>query len=153
FLRNAAVQQLAHSPGLLIAVEVRSLKDPLQRIGVLLAWRAAGRSEGMRRGRDFLADPDEGGRFLAAQWGADEKLSQYRPLLAKGLEDRRLNVRLFFAYSSALARIDGQEVSETQMADYFLGRLSDRRSSIGLRVMALQMVPATNPKLTLALLT
>src|SRR5262249_56491583 len=114
---------------------------------------ASGQSEGVRCVRDFLADRDEEVRFLAAKWVADEKLSQYRPLLAKALEDRALNVRLFFAYSSALARIDGREVSEAPMADYFLARLSDRRSSTALRVLALQMVPATHPKLTLALLT
>ncbi len=153
FLRNAAVQQLARLPALLAAVDVPALTDPVQRIGVMLAWRASGRREGVRRVRDFLADRDEEVRFLAAKWVADEKLTQYRPLLAKALENRALNVRLFFAYSSALARIDGHEVSEAPMADYFLGRLSDKRSSTALRVLALQMVPATHPKLTLALLT
>ncbi len=120
---------------------------------MLLAWRASGRPEGTRRVRAFLADADEEVRFLAAKWVADDKLTEYRPLLAKALEDRSLNVRLYFAYSSALARIDGREVSEAPMADYFLARLRDRRSPTPLRVMALQMVPATNPKLTLSLLS
>src|SRR5262249_29320318 len=88
FLRNAAVQQLARSPALLAAVDISALTDPLQRIGVMLAWRASGRPEGVRRLRDFLADRDEEVRFLAAKWVADEKLTQYRPLLAKALEDR-----------------------------------------------------------------
>jgi putative membrane-bound dehydrogenase-like protein len=153
FLRNAAVQQLARSSALLAAVDVSALTDPLQRIGVMLAWRASGRPEGIRRVRDFLADRDEEVRFLAAKWVADEKLTQYRPLLAKALQERTLNVRLFFAYSSAVARIDGREVSETSMADYFLARLADQRSPTALRVLALQMVPPTHPKLTLALLT
>src|SRR5262249_33526383 len=139
FLRNAAVQQLARLPGLLVRVDVPTLTDPVQRIGVMLAWRASGRSEGIRRVRDFLADRDEEVRFLAAKWVADEKLSQYRPLLAKALEDRALNVRLFLAYSSALARINGREVSEAAMADYFLGRLVDQRSRTAPRLPALQL--------------
>src|SRR5262249_3012566 len=139
FLRNAAVQQLAHSPTLLAAVDVSTLADPLPRIGMMLAWRASGRAEGVRRVRDCLMDRDEEVRFLAAKWVADEKLAQYRPLLAKALEDRALNVRLFFAYSSALARINGREVSEAAMADYFLGRLVDQRSRTAPRLPALQL--------------
>src|SRR5204863_8899466 len=83
---------------------------------------------------------------------ADEKLTEYRPLLAKALEDRGLNVRLYFAYSSALARVEGQDVSEAKMADYFLDRLADARRPTALRVLALQNVPVTHPKLTLRLL-
>src|SRR5205085_5223388 len=66
FLRNAAVQQLGRLPSLLAAVDVSALTDPLQRMGVMLAWRASGRAEGARRVRDFLADRDEEVRFLAA---------------------------------------------------------------------------------------
>ena len=152
FLRNAAVQRLAHASGLLAALDGRKL-GVRERLGVLLAWRASGLAEGVRRVAGFLGDPDDEVRFLAAKWVADAKLTDYRPLLVKALEDRNLNVRLFFAYSSALARIDGKDVSETQMADYFLARLADAKSPPGLRLLALQMVPATSKKLTLTLLS
>ncbi len=148
FLLNAAVQRLAHSPDLLADVKVAALTDPMQRIGMLLAWRASGRPEATRLVRDFLADPDEGVRFLAAKWVADQKLESYRPLLAEGLKDRRLNVRLYVAYSAALARLDGRDVGEAQMADYFFGRLTDAEAPTPLRVLALQMVPPSYPKLT-----
>jgi putative membrane-bound dehydrogenase-like protein len=153
FLGNAAVQQLARSPGLLDAIDVRSLGVPMQRIGVLLAWRASGRPESARQVRDFLADADEEVRFLAAKWVADEKLTEYRPLLVKALADRRLNVRLYFAYSSALARVDGKDVSEAKMVDYFLPLVTDARSPTALRVLALQMVPATDARLKVDLLS
>ncbi len=68
------------------------------------------------------------------------------------LKDRALNVRLFFACSAALARLDDRDVSEAKMADYFLDRLKDEKSPPALRVLALQMVPANHPKLTLDLL-
>ena len=153
FLRHAAVQRLAHSPDLLEIVDAGTLTVPLQRIGVLLAWRASGRPGAARRVRGFLADADEDVRFMAAKWVADDKLVEVRPLLARALEDRRLNVRLYFAYSSALARLDGKDVSAAKMADYFLARLADGRSPTALRVMALQMIPATDPRLTLDLLS
>ncbi|HJT77668.1 MAG TPA: PVC-type heme-binding CxxCH protein, partial [Gemmataceae bacterium] len=148
FLRNAAVQRLAHAPDLLTAVKIASLTDPAQRIGMLLAWRASGRPGAVRLVRDFLADPDEDVRFLAAKWVADQKLDAYRPLLAAALKDSRLNVRLYVAYSAALARLDGRDVSEAQMADYFFGRLTDPAAPTPLRVLALQMVPPSYPKLT-----
>jgi putative heme-binding domain-containing protein len=152
FLRNAAVQRLAHSPDLLAAKDIHAPSDPRQRIGLLLVWRASGRPEATRLVRDFLADPDEDVRFLAAKWVADQKLEAYRGLLTEGLKDRRPNVRLYYGYSAALARLDGRDVSQAQMADYFFGRLTDAESPTALRVLALQVIPASDKKLTPALL-
>jgi putative membrane-bound dehydrogenase-like protein len=152
FLRNAAVHQLSLQPDLLAAVSLRSLKEPLQRLGLLLAWRACGRAEGTRLLRDFLGDADEDVRFLALKWIADRKLMAFRPRLAEMLNERDLNVRLYFACSAALARLEDRDVSEAKMADYFLERLKDAKSPPALRVLALQMVPANHPKLTVELL-
>jgi putative membrane-bound dehydrogenase-like protein len=161
FLRSAAIRQLGQSPNLLAEPQRpdgrrspihRSLTDPRQRMGVMLAYRAWGTPEAVRLVPEFLADRDEEVRFLAAKWVADEKLAAYRPLLVEALKDPRLNVRLYSAYSTALARIDGQEVNEARLAEYFFERLGDDRSPPGLRVMALQMVPAAHPKLTPELL-
>jgi putative membrane-bound dehydrogenase-like protein len=152
FLRNAAVQQLARSPGVLAALDCKAVKDPARRAGLLLAYRASGRPEAVKLVPEFLADPDEEVRFLAAKWVADDKLAQHRPLLVEALKDRKLNVRMYLAYSTALARLDGQEVNEAKLADYFLDRVADGRSPADLRVKALQMVPPSHPKLTADLL-
>ena len=152
FLRSAAVRQLSQQPERLAVIEPRSLKEPAQRIGLLLAWRASGRPEGTRRLPDFLGDADEDVRFLAIKWIADHKLDVFRPALTEMLKDRTVNVRLFFACSAALARLDNRDVSEAKMAGYFLDRLKDAKSPPSLRVLALQMIPATHPKLTLGLL-
>jgi putative membrane-bound dehydrogenase-like protein len=152
FVRSAAVRQLSLQPECLAALDPHSLKEPLQRIGLLLAWRASERPEGLRRLRDFLKDSEEDVRFLALKWIADQKLSAFRPVVAEMLKDRALNVRLYFACSAALARLDDREVSEAKMADYFLERLQDEKSPPALRVLALQMIPASHPKLTLVLL-
>ncbi len=91
-------------------------------------------------------------RFLAAKWIADEQLTQYRPQIVQAMKDPTLNVRLYLAYSTALARLDKQEVNDAKLADYFLDRLGDDRSPPGFRVKALQMVPPANPRLTPELL-
>jgi putative membrane-bound dehydrogenase-like protein len=153
FLRSAAVLQLSRSPERLATIDGHALKLARQRIGLLLAERASGRSEAARLVPGFLADPDEDVRFLAAKWVADDKLKEFRPLLVEALNDHGLNVRMVAAFSTALARVDNQDVGEAKMADYFLDRLGDDRNPPALRVKALQLVPATNPKLTLNLLT
>jgi putative membrane-bound dehydrogenase-like protein len=152
FMRSAAVRQLSLQSNLLPTIEPRSLKQPMERIGLLLAWRASGRPEGLHRLREFLVDGEEEVRFLAIKWIADERLTEFRPALAEMLKDGALNVRLFFACSAALARLDDREVSEASMADYFLERLRDETSPPALRVLALQMIPPSHPKLTLGLL-
>ena len=102
--------------------------------------------------RPFLADPDETVRFLAAKWIADEKLADYRDDVVKAMKDPALNVRMYMAYATALARLDGQEVNERSLADYFAKRLADDATPPEQRVMLLRQVPATHPKLTVDLL-
>jgi putative membrane-bound dehydrogenase-like protein len=152
FMRHATIQQLGRYPHVLDAVEWRKLGE-IHRGGVLLAHRASGRTASKRLLPSFLADSSEEVRFLAAKWIADLNLGEYRPLLIESLKDRKLNVRLFAAYSTAVARIDGQEVNEGKLADYFMTRLTDQQSPSPLRVLALQMVPASHPKVTIDLLS
>jgi putative membrane-bound dehydrogenase-like protein len=152
FLHHAAVERLARFPDLARAVPLHSLKDARQRLGLLLAHRASGRPEGVHLVGEFLADLDEQVRFLAAKWVADQKLAAYRPQIVRALKDKDLNVRMYTAYSTALARIDNREVNEAKMADYFFERLRDERSPRAIRVMALQLIPPSHPQLTVELL-
>src|SRR5207253_4305902 len=64
----------------------------------------------------------------------------------------RLNVRLHLAYATALARIDGRPVNETALADDFVRRLTDDRTSPALKAAALRLVPANHRGLTPELL-
>lgn len=152
FIRSAAVYQLSRQPELLAAIDMRERKETLQRIGLLLAWRASGHPEGAKRLSAFLCDGNEVVRFLALKWIADEKLAAFRPAVVEMLKDGALNVRLFFACSAALARLDDRPVSDANMTDYFLERLKDEKSPPALRVLALQMIPPMHPKLTLEML-
>ena len=100
----------------------------------------------------FLRDPDETVRFLAVKWIADEKLADYRKDIEKALADPKLSVRMYTAYATALARLDGRDVNEKSLADYFAKRLADDATPPALRAMLLRQVPATHPKLTIDLL-
>jgi putative membrane-bound dehydrogenase-like protein len=147
FIRNAAVQQLARDPAALATINPTAL-SAAERMGVLLSWRASGKAEGVQWIRGFLMDPDVDMRFMAAKWIADENLKEYRPAIVEALKQPDVNVKLFFAYSAALGRLDGVAVNEKEMAGYFFGRLQDERTPLPLRVLSLQMIPANYKKLT-----
>lgn len=152
FLRHAAIQQLARPDKLHTLGDGRVFKDSRVRLGMLLAHRFADGPDSRKLVPAFLADPDEDIRFLAAKWIADQKLAEHRPLVAEAMKDPKLNVRLYWAYATALARLDGQEVNEGRLADYFFERVTDERSTPAARLLALQLVPARHGRLTLNVL-
>lgn len=153
FLRNAAVRQLAQSAELLRAAQTTSNPDRMQRIGLLLAWRASGLPDATKRLSAYLADRDEDVRFLAAKWIADEKVVACRSRVFEALKDPGLNIRMYLVLATALARLDGQAVSETKMADHFVTRLADRQLAPNVRARMLQLVPTTHAQLNLDLLS
>lgn len=153
FLRHAAVQRLARLSSYLAKKDWRSVSDPHQRLAILLAQRAGGRAEGVDLLPAFLADADEEVRFLAVKWIADQKLSRFRPPIVDLLGNPKLSVRLFHAASTALARIDGKDVNETQMADYFFARLLDQQTPPAVKIKVLQMIPPDYKKLSIEVLS
>jgi putative heme-binding domain-containing protein len=102
--------------------------------------------------KSYLTDPDEDVRFLAVKWIADEKLTDYREHVTKAMTDPKLSVRMYTAYATALARLDGQDVSETNLATYFAKRLGDDSASPALRAQLLKQVPTTHKSMTVDLL-
>jgi putative heme-binding domain-containing protein len=152
FGRHDTVQRLATNPKRLKLIDPSKLANPRQRIMLLLAWRATSATDAPAMVGKFLNDPDETIRFLAVKWIADEKLADYREDVVKAMRDPKLNVRMYMAYATALARLDGLEVNEKSLADYFAKRLADDATPAEQRVMLLKQVPATHGKLTVELL-
>jgi putative membrane-bound dehydrogenase-like protein len=153
FIRHAAVQELGSRP--LLVLELADDKLPpvsRERVGILLSMRALRWDGKPLSPKPFLNDPNEEVRFLVAKWIADEKLADYRDDVVKGMNDPKLSVRMYIAYATALARLDGREVSETRLADYFAKRLADDATPPAQRAMLLRQVPATHPKLTIDIL-
>ncbi len=158
FLRHAALHQLGHS---YLALGIVG-ETPREQIGLLLAQRqflTAKRGqkgyaeEPIERASAYLKDKNDEIRYLAAKWIADEKLSACRPGVEKLLVDPKLSVRTYTALATALARLDGKDVNEKSLADYFAKRLADDATPPALRTQLIKQVPATHKTLTVELLT
>lgn len=150
FLQTAAVQQLATHPALLEKVNRDQLKSSRERIGLLLAQRAAGMNSAANVAT-WLSDADENVRFMAAKWVSDLQLSELRPQVASALEGSGLSVRMYQALATALSRIDGEEVSDAKMADFFVKLLKDDKQPAERRATLLRLIPASHKQLTLEL--
>jgi putative membrane-bound dehydrogenase-like protein len=152
FLRNAAIQRLAKSPGLRTEEYFRRLGGS-QRVGLLLASRWSGDEQALDELRIFLLDPDPEVRFLAVKWVSDEKRVAFRSQLVGMLNDKTLDPRMFIALTTALARLDDKPVNDDGLADYFIGKLRDTSALFPVRIMALRSVNAANAKLKTEQLT
>ena len=152
FLRQAAIRRLSRDVIRVASADPKDFPNSRQRMGVLLTQRAAMVSLKPPSLTPYLQDEDEQIRFLAVKWIADEKLADYRKDIEKGLTDPKLSVRMYMAYATALARLDGKDVNEKSLADYFAKRLADDATPPALRAMLLRQVPATHKMLTVDLL-
>jgi putative membrane-bound dehydrogenase-like protein len=154
FIVHGAIHQLGQLQEGLAEVSGHSFADTRQRIGLLLAQRASGRPEARNLLPSYLEDTESEVRFLAAKWIADERLTEYRPLIAAALNDPRLPVRLCQAFATALARIDNKDVSDAGMAGLFFKQLTAADSSADVRIAALRLLsPAYKPLTIETLLT
>jgi putative membrane-bound dehydrogenase-like protein len=122
---------------------------PRQRCEVLLAQRAASNTEIVAR---WLSDDDEDVRFLAVKWIADLKLDKGRAMIESMLEVGNLSVRMYQGCATALARLDGEEVSEAKMAEHFVALVANEASPAAQRIAALRLISPTHKQMTLDLL-
>src|SRR5206468_1408374 len=147
FIQHAARMQLAHSPTLLDGIKPEGMK-PNERIAIILAQIANGDARYQELLLRYLKDEEEEVRFLAAKWIADQALSRFRPQIESAMRDPKLSVRMMMAYATALARINGEEVSDAGIADRFAARLDDAGLDDGMKLQLLRLVPPSHPKLT-----
>lgn len=149
FIRHAAVRRLTRKPEMASDFVLRpdANKSKLDRAGMLLGWRASGRTDYEAALKTLLADPDPDVRLLAVKWVSDEKLTAFRPQVEELMKRTALDPRTYVALATALARLDGKPVAEGNLADYFLDRLNDRGAPPAARLIALRAVPATHAKL------
>ncbi len=149
FVRTVAVKHASQSPALTIELASASDLTPRQRREVLLAQRAAGKTDMVAR---WLTDSDEEARLLAVKWISDQKLAEHRAAIAALLARNDLNVRLYQGCATALARLDGQEVSEAKMTEHFVKLAANESASAAQRIAALRLIPPAHKQLTLDLL-
>lgn len=94
------------------------------------------------------SDPDI--RFLAIQWVAEQKLTQYRKHLTDSLTRPDLTPRLLVATLTAIDMLDGGKPGSVDHVGgrWFLERLAfGDKTPAATRAMGLRMLPADNPAL------
>jgi putative membrane-bound dehydrogenase-like protein len=153
FIRTAAIAALARSPKILTPLTNKPPKNVNARLGVLLACQILGESSAEQALNWAVTDNNLLVRFMAAKWIADDRMERYREPLAKALADPKLDTDLVFAYTTALARIDGQAATDSQIADQFAARLADPQNAANTLRIALKLVPPNHEKLSLDVLT
>jgi putative membrane-bound dehydrogenase-like protein len=146
FIRTAAINRLARSPGIRSEIAIEKL-SPGQRAGYLLALRTSGDDLAIQELKIFLTDKDPDVRFLVVKWISDAKLTAFRQFLVEMLDDPKLDPRGFIALTTALGRIDDKPVNDDGLADYFASKLNDKSAPLPVRLMALRSVNATSNKL------
>lgn len=142
FLRQAAVRKLAATPGAILRPTTEKIPNRVA-IDLFLALRDSGKDRSPRVLRELLDDPLDDIRFMTARWISDDLIRDGRSPLQDAMKNSSLNSRLYFAYGTALARLDGNPVDEIRLADIFLRRAQDAKASPATRVSSLRLVPTS----------
>jgi putative membrane-bound dehydrogenase-like protein len=100
---------------------------------------------------EFLANRAPEVRFAALKWIADERLSQFRGDVEKGLRGSSLTRELMAAHLAALERIDGKKFGDLPDAALVLPILKDEKASPAVRALALRLLPASHRELSVEL--
>lgn len=148
FITHATRMHVARSPALLQGLSSQRLQST-QRIAALLCQRISGDPAYLERIPAYLTDSDEEIRFLAAKWISDQKLIQFKPQIEATSKKPDLNVRMSIALTTALARLENQEVSETKLAERFIIRLQKESLPAPTQAALLRMIPPSHPGLKL----
>jgi len=155
FLAGAALEVLGRpgNSGLLLS-QVHS-PDPKLRIGVLLALRRVGESDGRAHLPHFLEDADPGVRRAAIQWVGEEKLHQYADMARAAAYHPPVTREVFEAYLAALDYLTGRKrkPDDEPSGDEFIAKfLKDPAQPPTVRALSLRMVRADHPMLNPELL-
>lgn len=152
FVRHAATWRLSRLPDLLHRLAANPPEDANLRRQVLLAHRMAEPGDSAAAALRWLRDADPEVRFLALKWIADRNLAPCKKAVEDLLTEPHLSLKLFQAATTALVRIEGREVHEARLADFYLAKALDSEAPSALRSAALRMVPASHKGLTPGLL-
>lgn len=153
FLTRAAIVQLSLHPVLLAASNWTQEKDDKVRTGLFLAIRHSNWEKRFEQITRALADDNEEIRLLASKWISDDRLKEFEPMMKAALESDKNSVRMVKVYSTAIASINGEELNETKLGEYFLKRLNNPSTSLPQKISLLKQVPSTHPGMKLNLLT
>jgi putative membrane-bound dehydrogenase-like protein len=150
FLRSAALTALGRRGTEALLLKHAASADPQLRVGVLLALRQGGSSDGRTALSQFLEDTDPGVRRAAIQWVAEERLKEYAGQMSAAAERPPISRDLVQAFIAAEQILAGQSPAALDEAggDEFVARLvRDARRPAAFRAVALRMLRPDYPAL------
>ncbi|MGI8980478.1 MAG: PVC-type heme-binding CxxCH protein [Pirellulaceae bacterium] len=120
------------------------------------AVRASGHPQAKRLIPRLLSHNSPRVQFLGVMWAGEERATDTRELLAKGLNSAKSR-QLFEATLAALSMLDGQKLgdpkAESSGEEYVVKLLTQEQTSIGVRRFALRTLRPDHPHLTAEVLT
>lgn len=161
FLRCAAIQALQGFPADLMAVDLKSITNGAQRVGILIALKRCGDPAAQDLLSDFLSDPDPIVRHSALKWVSDRRLGEFLPQVEAGLKAPDLGADLFLAHLAARERLMQEPPPERTAAEiaamspseflpqynyrdakFLVEKVLDDSASPALRGLSLRLLPA-----------
>ena len=138
-------------PSALTGIDPMKLPTPQQRLGVMLALRAADEAAGRKFLPQLLTDPDPAIQFAAIEWVGEEHIKESRPRIVEILNNEVKTREMFEACVAALELIDGtQRPDEFHGEQYVVRVLTDAHASPSMQRLALRMLRPDHPALTIA---
>jgi len=151
FLAGAALYVLGRAGNTTILVAQAGTSDSKLRLGVLLALRRAGESEGRALLPRFLADEDPAIRRAAIQWIGEERLRDFAPLLNAAAAHPPVTREVFEALLATKEFLaGGQRGSREEVSgeEYVAKFVQDAQQPPAIRALALSMLRPDHPSLT-----
>lgn len=152
YIRTHAIRVLTEHPDVLLDHDWRSDSNATARAHYAVALKradAAGQSQVIPA---LLADEDDIVRYVGIKWIADEGLDRYRPELEQVLDRADLTERDLRATLASLAAINGTSEKEFSPNDKLLEMAVDAGRSAAVRALALRIIEADHPRLTVEFL-
>jgi putative membrane-bound dehydrogenase-like protein len=160
YLFSAVVQRLSHEAVLVKQMINQPLNDPLQRAGLLLAFRRGLENEGISSdnlppdvsgllGRS-LSDSDARVLLVALHWVSDDRIRKYRFKVESILDDPGITPEIYYAALTTLARIDAAEPTEADFVKHLKKEITSPDTKPARRKLALEMLPDRDRNLSVA---
>lgn len=160
YMFDAVIQRLSHEPILVKQLAQSPLSDPLQRAGLLLAFRRGLEIEGIKAdnlpedvsfllGRS-LSDSDSRVILVALHWISDERIKKYRFQIEHLIDDPSVTPAIYYAALTTLVRLDAEEPTEADLVKHLKKEITNPDAKAGRRKLALQILPDHDRNLSVA---
>jgi putative membrane-bound dehydrogenase-like protein len=151
FLASAALTVLGRPGNTALLLPHAQAPDARLRVGVLLALRAAGETEGRAALPGFLGDSDPAVRRAAIQWVGEERLREHTEALRAAAGREPVTREVFAAWLAAETLLAGGKSTQDEVSEEAILRaLQERSQTPAIRALCLRMLRPDHPGLKTA---